>query len=376
MKKTLKIILCIFLCFCVAFTTVIGGWAIANPNGAFKLGYAIQLIRSNFLFDYDNDQLVEGAIAGMIDALGDPYSEYMDMQATQNIYESTLGVFGGIGVMVTENKDGRTVITATIEGGPGEKAGIMGEDIVYAVNDVIVLGMSVDEVVSLMRGEIGTQVKITIERQGELIDFDLIREKIAEQTVSSMVLTEDERVGYIAISQFSDNTDEAFVEQLNEMIEQGIESLIIDLRYNGGGSVDAACNIAALMTPEGPIVEIVYNDGQSNVIDSPGAQIKAPIVVLVNGYTASASEIVAGALQDTKAAVLVGTNTYGKGIVQNIYFLHDGTGIKLTEAKYLTPNGNDIHQKGIAPDIVVENNGLEDEQFAVALEYIKAQLGK
>ena len=363
MKKIIKAILYVFLCFCVVFTSIIGGWAVKHSNEAVKLGYIVNLITNNYLFEYNEDQLVEGAIKGMVDSLGDPYSVYMDAETTTNIYESNEGVFGGIGVYATTNDAGQVVISSPIKDGPSDKAGIKAEDVIYAVDDQVVDGMLIDEVVAMMRGDVGTNVKITVDRNGEKIDFDIVRDYVDEQTVVSMVLEEDSRIGYIAINKFSENTDEAFTDQLNALIEQNIQSFIIDLRYNGGGSVDAACNIAALMVPEGPIVQIVDNKGNSNVIESPGAQIEAPIAVLVNEYSASASEILAGALQDTGAATLIGTTTYGKGIVQTVYFLNDGTGIKLTEAKYLTPNGNDINQKGITPDIVGELGEDEDTQF-------------
>ena len=374
MKKIIKAILYVFLCFCVVFTSIIGGWAVKHSNEAIKLGYIVNLITNNYLFEYNEDQLVEGAIKGMVDSLGDPYSVYMDAETTTNIYESNEGVFGGIGVYATTNDAGQVVISSPIKDGPSDKAGIKAEDVIYAVDDQVVDGMLIDEVVAMMRGDVGTNVKITVDRNGEKIDFDIVRDYVDEQTVVSMVLEEDSRIGYIAINKFSENTDEAFTDQLNALIEQNIQSFIIDLRYNGGGSVDAACNIAALMVPEGPIVQIVDNKGNSNVIESPGAQIEAPIAVLVNEYSASASEILAGALQDTGAATLIGTTTYGKGIVQTVYFLNDGTGIKLTEAKYLTPNGNDINQKGITPDIVVELGEDEDTQFNAAVEYLQAQL--
>ncbi len=345
MKKVLKNVLCIILCFCVVFTAIVGTWSVLHKDEVTKFLYIANLIRDNYLFEYETDDLLEGAMSGMVEALGDPYSVYMDAETTEQIYESNAGVFGGIGIYATLNDEGRVIVSSPIAGGPSDKIGILAEDVIYAVDDQETIGMDLDAVVALMRGEVGTEVKITVERDNELKDFVITRDYIDEQTVAAAVLEDDKRIGYIAISKFSENTDEAFAEELNGLIDQGIESLVIDLRNNGGGSVEAACNIAALMVPEGPIVQIVDKDGKSNVINSPGEQITAPIVVLVNGYSASASEILAGAVQDTKVATLIGTTTYGKGIVQTVYFLNDGTGIKLTEAKYLTPNGNDINKK-------------------------------
>lgn len=376
MKKVLKTLLCIILCFCVAFTAVAGAWGLLHRHEVFKLVYISGLIQDKFLFEYDTDELIEGAIGGMVEKLNDPYSVYMDKETTEQIYQSNAGVFGGIGIYATLNDEGRVIVSSPIKDGPGEKAGIKAEDIIYAVDDQLTEGMDLDAVVALMRGEVGAKVKITVKRGDVLKDFTIIRDYVNEQTVSSKVLEQDGRIGYIYISKFSENTDEAFTEQLNELIDQGIQSVIIDLRYNGGGSVDAACNIAALMVPEGPIVKIVDNKGNSNVIKSPGAQLKAPVAVLVNGYSASASEILSGALQDTKAATLIGTTTYGKGIVQTVYFLPDGTGIKLTEAKYLTPNDHDINKKGITPDIIVEANDKSDVQLDTAIEYLQACMGR
>lgn len=374
MKKVLKTLLCLILCFCVTFTGVVGTWGLLHKDEVFKFAYIANLIKSNFLFEYQTDDLIEGAITGMVEALDDPYSVYMDKDTTEQMYESNAGVFGGIGIYATLNDDGRVIVSSPIKDGPSEKAGIKAEDIIYAVDDQSTEGMDLDTVVAMMRGEVGTEVKITVKRGDELQDFTITRAYVDEQTVSSQVLAADERIGYIAISKFSENTDEAFTDQLNELIDQGIQSLIIDLRYNGGGSVDAACNIAALMVPEGPIVQIVDNKGSSDIIKSPGAQFKAPIAVLVNEYSASASEILAGALQDTKAANLIGTTTYGKGIVQTVYFLNDGTGVKLTEKKYLTPNGNDINKKGIEPNVYVEIKGDKDTQLDFAVEYLKSQM--
>lgn len=374
MKKVLKTLLCLILCFCVTFTGVVGTWGLLHKDEVFKFAYIANLIKSNFLFEYQTDDLIEGAITGMVEALDDPYSVYMDKDTTEQMYESNAGVFGGIGIYATLNNDGRVIVSSPIKDGPSEKAGIEAEDIIYAVDDQSTEGMDLDTVVAMMRGEVGTEVKITVKRGDELQDFTITRAYVDEQTVSSQVLAADKRIGYIAISKFSENTDEAFTDQLNELIDQGIQSLIIDLRYNGGGSVDAACNIAALMVPEGPIVQIVDNKGSSDIIKSPGAQFKAPIAVLVNEYSASASEILAGALQDTKAANLIGTTTYGKGIVQTVYFLNDGTGVKLTEKKYLTPNGNDINKKGIEPNVYVEIKGDKDTQLDFAVEYLKSQM--
>ncbi|PWM54478.1 MAG: peptidase S41 [Clostridiales bacterium] len=374
MKKVLKTLLCLILCFCVTFTGVVGTWGLLHKDEVFKFAYIANLIKSNFLFEYQTDDLIEGAITGMVEALDDPYSVYMDKDTTEQMYESNAGVFGGIGIYATLNDDGRVIVSSPIKDGPSEKAGIEAEDIIYAVDDQSTEGMDLDTVVAMMRGEVGTEVKITVKRGDELQDFTITRAYVDEQTVSSQVLAADKRIGYIAISKFSENTDEAFTDQLNELIDQGIQSLIIDLRYNGGGSVDAACNIAALMVPEGPIVQIVDNKGSSDIIKSPGAQFKAPIAVLVNEYSASASEILAGALQDTKAANLIGTTTYGKGIVQTVYFLNDGTGVKLTEKKYLTPNGNDINKKGIEPNVYVEIKGDKDTQLDFAVEYLKSQM--
>ena len=374
MKKVLKTLLCLILCFCVTFTGVVGTWGLLHKDEVFKFAYIANLIKGNFLFEDQTDDLIEGAITGRVEALDDPYSVYMDKDTTEQMYESNAGVFGGIGIYATLNDDGRVIVSSPIKDGPSEKAGIEAEDIIYAVDDQSTEGMDLDTVVAMMRGEVGTEVKITVKRGDELKDFTITRAYVDEQTVSSQVLAADKRIGYIAISKFSENTDEAFTDQLNELIDQGIQSLIIDLRYNGGGSVDAACNIAALMVPEGPIVQIVDNKGSSDIIKSPGAQFKAPIAVLVNEYSASASEILAGALQDTKAANLIGTTTYGKGIVQTVYFLNDGTGVKLTEKKYLTPNGNDINKKGIEPNVYVEIKGDKDTQLDFAVEYLKSQM--
>lgn len=200
--------MCLILCFCVTFTGVVGTWGLLHKDEVFKFAYIANLIKGNFLFEYQTDDLIEGAIRGMVEALDDPYSVYMDKDTTEQMYESNAGVFGGIGIYATLNDDGRVIVSSPIKDGPSEKAGIEAEDIIYAVDDQSTEGMDLDTVVAMMRGEVGTEVKITVKRGDELQDFTITRAYVDEQTVSSQVLAADKRIGYIAISKFSENTDE------------------------------------------------------------------------------------------------------------------------------------------------------------------------
>ena len=241
-----------------------------------------------------------------------------------------------------------------------------------------------DEAVDQMKGEPGTEVTVALKRAevDTPIELTIVREIINVQTVAGQILEENPHVGYIRIAMFASNTDEAFTEELGKLREQGIKGLIIDLRNNPGGDLNSVVNIAQHFLPKGPVVHIVDNKGNKNTLSTPGTNFEIPLVVLINEGSASASEILAGAVQDTQVGILVGNTTGGKGIVQNVYVLSDGAGLKLTTAKYLTPNERDIHGKGVKPDIEVnlpvfvsgQEEFIEDTQFIEALRLIEEKI--
>lgn len=372
----------VIIILCCLFTVVVGGFMVVNGHNVIKMARVIGLIESNYLWDSHVSGMFEGAIAGVVNSLGDKYSVYYDQEKTKEIYQDVKGVFGGIGVLLTED-NGKTVVSSPVEGSVSDKAGIQSGDVIVNVNGEDVSTMDTDQVVARLRGDIGTEVQVSVLRavDQKIYDYTLVREQINDTSAAAVLLPDEPEIAYLRITKFASNTDEEVIEALNDLIhDQGFKGLIIDLRNNGGGDVDSATNIAGLFVPAGPIVHIVDKDGSTNTITSKGAQLEVPLVVLVNEYSASASEILAGAIKDTHAGTLVGTKTYGKGIVQVIYPLSDGSSVKLTKSRYLTPNKNDIHKVGIEPDVycdfpedmTVEN--FQDVQLDKAIEVLKEKM--
>lgn len=372
----------VIIVLCCLFTVVVGGFLLANGHNVVKMARVIGLIENNYLWDAQVSGMFEGAIAGVVDSLGDKYSVYYDQEKTKEIFQDVKGVFGGIGVLLTED-NGKTVVSSPVEGSVSDKAGIQSGDVIVNVNGEDVSAMDTDQIVARLRGDIGTEVKVSVLRAADqkIYDYTLIREQINDTSAAATLLADEPDIAYLRITKFASNTDEEVIEALNDLIhDQGFKGLIIDLRNNGGGDVDAATNIAGLFVPEGPIVHIVDKDGSTNTITSKGAQLDVPLVVLVNEYSASASEIFAGAIKDTHVGTLVGTKTYGKGIVQVIYPLTDGSSVKLTKSRYLTPNKNDINQVGIEPDVYcnfpedMTAENFQDVQLDKAIEILKEKM--
>lgn len=372
----------VIIVLCCLFTVVVGGFLLANGHNVVKMARVIGLIENNYLWDAQVSGMFEGAIAGVVDSLGDKYSVYYDQEKTKEIFQDVKGVFGGIGVLLTED-NGKTVVSSPVEGSVSDKAGIQSGDVIVNVNGEDVSAMDTDQIVARLRGDIGTEVKVSVLRAADqkIYDYTLVREQINDTSAAATLLADEPDIAYLRITKFASNTDEEVIEALNDLIhDQGFKGLIIDLRNNGGGDVDAATNIAGLFVPEGPIVHIVDKDGSTNTITSKGAQLDVPLVVLVNEYSASASEIFAGAIKDTHVGTLVGTKTYGKGIVQVIYPLSDGSSVKLTKSRYLTPNKNDINQVGIEPDVYcnfpedMTAENFQDVQLDKAIEILKEKM--
>lgn len=380
-KKVLKgfFVLLVLVSFLV--TTVVGGFFIANYESVGQLLQVGSLVKAQFLWPVTTGQLIEGAIGGMVNSLGDEYSVYMNAEKFQELQAHIQGAFGGIGIYVGV-RDEKIMVIAPIEGTPGAKAGIRPGDEIVKINDKPTQNMDIDEAVGIMKGEPGTEVKVTVARAEKLLDFNITREIINVPTVEGEFLKENQDIAYLKIAMFASNTDEALAAEMQKLSQKGYKAMIIDLRYNPGGDLETVVNIAGHFIPKGPVVHIVYNDNKTDTLTAPGTNIKVPIVVLINGGSASASEILAGAIKDTKTGTLIGTTTFGKGIVQSIYFLNKGAGLKLTTAKYLTPNKNDIHKKGIEPDIAVElpeyipgqKEDLKDTQLLKAIEVLEKQM--
>lgn len=343
------------LTFCCLFTLMSGVFLLTNYENIAKLARVVFVIEREFLWDTNTDTLTDGAIIGMLGSLNDKYSNYINEEAMASFRQSISGEVYGIGVFLATDEEGNLVIVSPAEDGPAEAAGIEAGDIIKAVNGTDITGMDEDIVIGMLRGVPEEKVTVTVERNGESYTFTVGRYLIGKtKTVYAEMLPEHPEIAYLRISKFSAQTSQEFVDAVNELPKESMQAMILDLRNNGGGDVNAAVEIARLFVPSGPVLHVVYKNDETKSYSATGAQIHLPVAVLVNGNSASASEILAGALKDSNAATLVGTTTFGKGLVQGVYFLNDGTAIKLTQAKYLTPNKNDINGVGISPDVVVD----------------------
>lgn len=314
------------------------------------------LVQNYYLNDIDTEQVENYLYKGMIAGLDDAYAAYYTKDEYQSMLDSTSGSYFGIGVEMSQNMTtGIITIIRVFEGSPAEEAGLLPGDLIYKVADEEVTGQDLTKVVSMVKGAEGTTVSISVARDGEsdYLTMEVERRTIEISTVDHRML--DGNIGYISVASFDDVTVNQFLDALDDLENQGETALIIDLRNNGGGLVNSACSMLDRLLPEGLIVytEDKYGNREEMRSDAENYFDK-PMVLLVNGNSASASEIFAGAIKDYDIGTLVGTQTFGKGIVQKVYPLKDGTAVKLTVSKYYTPNGNNIHGVGITPDVEVE----------------------
>ena len=329
-----------------------------------KLEEIEALMNSYYLEEIDPEQVESYLYKGAVAGLGDIYAAYYTEEEYQSLIDSTNGSYCGIGVEISQNMTtGIITVTRVFEGTPAMEAGLLPGDILYKVEDQEVTGEDLTKVVTCIKGEENTEVSVTILRDGEedYREFRVERRTIEVPTVAYEML--EDQIGYIAIASFDDVTSSQFIAALEELEGQGMKALVVDLRNNGGGLVSSVCAILDRLLPEGLIVytEDKYGNREEQTSDAEHYFDK-PLVVLVNENSASASEIFAGAIKDYGTGTLVGTKTFGKGIVQKIFPLSDGTAVKLTVSKYYTPNGNNIHGIGIEPDVEVElNEELKNE---------------
>ncbi len=341
-----------------------------------------EIIDKYYLGDVDEEKLKEGAIKGYIEGLGDPYTEYISADEMEDYLSDTMGNFVGIGIYMVKNTEkGKIQVLAPIKGSPAEKAGIQAGDLILTVDGV---DYSADEMTiasNKIKGEEGTTVTIEVLRGTETKKYELKREKVKVNQVEGKVLSNN--IGYINFTSFDETTADDFKAKFEEINKQGIKSLIIDLRNNGGGIVDQALQIADYVADKDSVLlyEVDKNNKETVKKAKTDPIINMPIIILTNENTASASEILAGALKDLGKAKTVGTTTYGKGVIQQILKLSDGSGLKVTIEEYQTPNRNKIHKIGIAPDEEVKlpdsvTNVLnvtesEDTQLQKAIEMLK-----
>lgn len=340
-----------------------------------------------YLNDYDINALIDGAAKGMTEAVGDPYTTYMDKEEFESFTTQTEGNYVGVGIQVGV-KDDKIVVISTFKNSPAEKSGIVGGDIIKGVNDTVVEGKDLDAAVSMMKGKKGEDVKLTIEKEsGDTEEILVTRDEVQMLTVDSKMI--DSEVGYIEVSMFDEHTSENFVKAIESLKSQGMKSLIVDLRGNPGGLLNQTVSMASQFIDKGK--NIVYTEdkygNRKNYDSEGGIAIGMPLTVLTDVGSASASEIFTGAVKDYGVGTIVGTHTFGKGIVQTTFYrsidgFGDDTALKVTISKYFTPNGNDIHGVGISPDVEVElpkdvqTTALSDTdtQFKKALEIAREKI--
>jgi carboxyl-terminal processing protease len=325
-----------------------------------KLSSVYKLLEQRYVEATDRDELTEGALDGMVQALEDPYSEYLNKDEIASFSEHINSTFTGIGAEVAL-QDGNVVVVSPIKNSPAERAGVMSGDIILSVNGDSLQGLDLTKAVEKIRGPKGTQAKLKVQRKSaaQAMDIIVVRDDISLETVEGKLL--EGKLGLIEIRQFAVNTGERFAEELKKLEGQGMKGLIIDVRNNPGGVVQAVQAIAETFVPEGgTIMHLEYRDGKREKTTSKGEGKPYPVVVLINEGSASASEILGAAIQESAGGKLIGKTTFGKGLVQSTIPLNDGSGVKLTIAKWLTPDGDTIHESGIKPDIEIDPNRLFD----------------
>ena len=340
-----------------------------NSTNALDLGrffVAMRFIEGNYVQEVDRSKLIDGAIGGMVNSLGDPHSIYLAPQLYSQLRAETSGAFGGIGVYMSF-KNGGVQVLNVIPDGPGYRAGLQAGDEILAVNGQPVTEISPGEVALKIRGQIGTPVEILIHREGaEDKTYNLTRENIQVHTVAGSMI--GDKLGYIKISNFSENTGSEFKAKLTELERAGLEGLVLDLRQNPGGVINSCVEVAQEIIPAGTVTSVIKRDGSKEVYTSHSEGVRFPVVALIDKGSASASELLSGALQDTKVGLVVGETSYGKGSVQTLIPMAHNDGIKLTIARYYTPNGRSIDGVGIEPDVEIKSPAPPHQMYDLKLD--------
>ncbi len=339
------------------------------------------VIDTYYYEDVDEEALQNGIYKGLMEGIGDPYSVYYTKEEYEEMMESSEGIYYGIGAYLQQDSETMQIkVVRPIPNSPAEEVGLLAEDIIVEVNGEDITSQDINLVVSKIRGEAGTKVNVGVVRAGEsgILYFDITRAKVEDITVEYEML--EDQIGYIYLSEFDDVTTKQFIEAMEDLKSQGMKSLLLDLRDNPGGNLDVAVDIADYILPEGLVVYMEDKNGERDEYKSDASHHwDKPIAILVNGNSASAAEILCGALRDYDRATLVGNKTYGKGIVQQILPLGDGSGVKVTIARYYTPNGTCIHGDGFEPDVEVDFdadkylNEDTDTQLEKAIEILKKE---
>lgn len=380
MNKILKTIIAVLLIAIISSISTLGliyyalGFNEQGFSNLMRFITAYRFIETKYVNDTDDVKLIDGAIDGMVKSLNDPHSNYLSPKMYKTLMEQTEGSFAGIGVVMGMDNEQKIHIVGIMENSPGQKAGLQEGDEILAVDGIPVTQMAFDEVATHVRGQAGTDVVLTIMRDNTNRDITITRDNIKLKTVGHKML--DNNIGYIQIVSFSEDTANEFNEAYNDLKNQGMKALVLDLRNNPGGLLTTCVEIAKKLVPKGEIVSIVDKQGNKETYSSSLEAPEYPLVVLINKNSASASEILSGAIQDTKAGTIIGNTSYGKGSVQTILPMFEDDAVKLTIAKYYTPSGRSIDGTGITPDIEInlDENATSDTQLDKALEVLKAQL--
>lgn len=382
-----KFIILIVIAFLIGGLVTTGGFALARggfmktvsvPRNEYKamrescerydkLQKLYQLVETSFYQDVDEDALLEGAYKGLVEALGDPYSAYMNAEEYENWKTALQGEYSGVGITFSQDADGNYVVVSVEQGTPADEAGLKTGDILLAADGKKYDDM--DLLANAIKGDEGTQVELTYARNGKENTVSMTREKIIQHSVSHKMLDQD--TGYIAITSFMESTAEDFRKALKAVTESGAKELVLDLRDNGGGLLNACIDVADEFLDQGIVVYVEGKSQQRMEYESKDGKTALETVVLVNENSASAAEILAAALKDNGFA-LVGQTTFGKGVIQSTNEMEDGSALKLTIMEYFSPKGNAIHEKGVAPDYEVKNeeNTEADEQLQKALQLL------
>lgn len=380
MNKILKTIIAVLLIAIISSISTLGliyyalGFNEQGFSNLMRFITAYRFIETKYVNDTDDVKLIDGAIDGMVKSLNDPHSNYLSPKMYKTLMEQTEGSFAGIGVVMGMDNEQKIHIVGIMENSPGQKAGLQEGDEILAVDGVPVTQMAFDEVAAHVRGQAGTDVVLTIMRDNTNQDITITRDNIKLKTVGHKML--DNNIGYIQIVSFSEDTANEFNEAYNDLKNQGMKALVLDLRNNPGGLLTTCVEIAKKLVPKGEIVSIVDKQGNKETYSSSLEAPEYPLVVLINKNSASASEILSGAIQDTKAGTIIGNTSYGKGSVQTILPMFEDDAVKLTIAKYYTPSGRSIDGTGITPNIEInlDENATSDTQLDKALEVLKTQL--
>ena len=333
-----------------------------------KTGEIEELINAYYLDEIDGQKVEDTMYTGMVAGLEDPYSVYYSKEELESMEESISGAYSGIGATLTQDPDtGELSVVSCFDGTPAQEAGLKPGDVITGWNGKSVEGMELSELVSKIKTDPEEQLTLEIERDGETLEVELTRREVQIPTVEYEML--DNQIGYIRLVEFDEVTADQFKEALEDLENQNMEKLIIDVRNNPGGVLQVVCDMLDQLLPEGLIVYTEDKNGNRKEYTSDEEhQFTKPLAVLANENSASASEIFAGAIQDYGIGTIVGTTTFGKGIVQRTFYLSDGTGVKLTVAKYYTPKGHDIHKKGITPDVEIELDEELKNQSSISHE--------